>query len=101
MTRDGIHHDGAILNVFRKRTDLVQRGSESDQAVTRNPPIGGFKAYNAAKGRGLTDGTARIRAQGSERLVSGNAGGRTTRRASGNAIEIPGIFSFFVEGCLG
>ncbi len=76
-------HSRAVRHVLRQRTDLVQGGAVGDQSIARNRAISGFHPHHPAVGRRLSDGTARIRADGinafTRRHRRRGATGRTAR----------------------
>ena len=88
---DDVHQDGAVLHVLREGADLVQRRGEGDQAVAGDPAVGRLHPDDAAEGRRLADGAARVGAEGGDALVGGHRRRGAAARAAGDPLEIPGV----------
>jgi hypothetical protein len=89
-SEDGEKESG-ILDCPGERADLIEGGSEGDEAVAGDAAVGGFESDTTAEGGGLADRATCIGTEGSEGDATGDGGGRTSRGATWDACGIPGI----------
>ena len=78
-TSDRVQQKCCVLRRTRKWSDLIQRRCEGDDAVARDATIGRLHADNAGEARWLTDGAARVGADGERRMKCSHSGRRATR----------------------
>src|SRR5437868_8064103 len=83
--------DGCVLRRFRKRTDVVERRSEGNQSVARDPAIGRHQSNNAAECGWLTNGTTGIGSESGDRGTRSYARRRAATGATRNSAEVSGI----------
>ena len=91
MTRNDGKHAGAVLGGSGQGAYLIEGGAIGDEAITGNTAISGLDTHAPAEGSRLTDGAARIRAEGREALRGCDAAGRAAGRTARHTIKIPGI----------
>ena len=91
MAGDDIHEDRRIRHVLGDRADLVKRRRERHETVAGDPAVGRLEPHDAAAGRRLADGAARIRAERRDALARCHRGRRSAARSAGDPFEVPGI----------
>ena len=85
----------------RERTDLIERGSERDQAVARHAAVGRLQTEHAAERRRLADRSAGLGAERERHHAGGDRDGRSAARSAGNPIVIPRVARRPERGMLG
>src|SRR5690606_21775807 len=60
MTPDRLQEDGGVLDTAGQRTDLVEGGGESDEAVAAHTSVRRLYPDDAAQGGGLADGSTGV-----------------------------------------
>ena len=100
MGSDGFQHSGTVCHILGQRSDLVQRGTISDQSVTGYRSVGGFHADHPAIGCRLSDGTAGIGAQCCKTFLRCYCRRGTAGRTSGHMLRVSRILCHAVIGSL-
>ena len=98
---NGLQHEGRILHRVGERSDLVKRGGKSNQTIARDASVARLQTDTAAKGRGLADRTAGIRAERGQCFIRRNHCGGTSARAARDTLRIARIARDAERGILG
>ena len=80
---------------------LVERGSERDESIAGDAPVGRLEPDDSAERRGLADRTAGVGSQGGMGHACGNGHAGTAARSPGNPAFIDRIQDRTVRGILG
>ena len=97
---DDVHQDGAVLHILREGADLVQRRGKGDQAEAGDPAVGRLHPDDAAEGRRLADGAARVGTERGDAFVGRHRRRGAAARPAGDPLEIPGVPGHAEEGGL-
>ena len=71
MAGDGLEHERAVLHVFGKGTDLIERRRVRHHAKATDPSVRRLQAHNPAERGRQADRAAGVGAERSQGLVSG------------------------------
>ena len=80
-------HGSGVAHVSREGADTVERGSEGDQAVARDAPVGRHHSGNAAEGARLANRAASIGAQRGHRQTGGHGRGGASAGTARHAVK--------------
>ena len=100
MGSDRLQHRGTVCHVLSQRSDLIQRGTISDQSVTGDRSVSRFHTDHPAIGCWLSDGTAGIGAQCRKTFLRCYCRRGTAGRTSGNMLRVSRISRHTVIGSL-
>jgi hypothetical protein len=88
---DGLQQERRVPHVAGHRADDVERGSEGDQAIARDPPVGWFEPDDATERRRLAYGAAGVRPERPPALARRDRSSRSARGSTRNAAQVPGV----------
>ena len=91
MGGDGLQYGGTVRHVLRQRSDLVQRGTISNQSVTGYRSVGRFHADDSAIRCGLSNGTAGIGTQCCKAFFRCHCRCRAAGGTAGHMLRVSGI----------
>ena len=91
MGGDGLQYGGTVRHVLRQRSDLVQRGTISNQSVTGYRSVGGLHADDSAIRCGLSNGTAGIGTQCCKAFLRCYCRCRAAGGTAGHMLRVSGI----------
>src|SRR2546427_7186704 len=100
LAEERLAHDGDVLHGVRERADLVERGRERDHAPSRDAPVRGLHADDAAERCRLADGSAGVRAEREEHLASGDRDRGSARRPTRDTVFAPRVLDRSERGVL-
>ena len=89
--RDHAERDRRIVDGPRQRPDLIERGTERNQAVPRDAAVGWLESDHAAHRGRLPNRSAGVGPERQRRDARRDGGGRSAARAAGDAIERPRV----------
>lgn len=101
MAADRPEHQCAVPDIFRKRSDLVERGRIGNQAVARNPSVGRFQADYSAISRRHADRPAGVGTERPNRFARRHRRAGAAAGAAGNPVGVPGIAGHKKAGVFG
>ena len=89
---DRLGEEGDVLHGPAEGADLVEAGTEGDEAVARAAPVGGLEPDESAEAGGEADRAAGVGAEGQGgRDRPRRGGGGAARGAAGGAGRVPGV----------
>src|SRR5690606_40988368 len=101
MTPDRFQEESGVLDTAGQRTDLVEGGGESDEAVAAHTSVRRLYPDDAAQGGGLADGPTGVGAESPQRRSGGDRHGRAAGRPPWHSVWVPGVPARPVGGVLG
>ena len=88
---DRLQQRGRVARIAGEGPDLLQRGSEGDDAVAADAAVGGLEPDDAGERGRLPDRAARVRAEGDRHASRRHGGRRPAGGTAGHAREIPRV----------
>ena len=98
---DHLEEEGGVFDGEGHGADLIEGGSEGDEAIAGDKAVGGFEADDPAEGGGLADRAAGIGTQATETESGGTGGRRAAGGTAGDALGVPGILGGAEGGIFG